>query len=237
MNHNAIILTSFISQMFEQGYYKLLSSGFKKKVLRPWMKVREIDVIKEILERLKPGKCLEWGAGYSTLFYPKYISPDAEWISIEHEKEWFLNINEMNRRGNVSIHHVAPNNYPWTDQLGDGAYSDLTDYIQFPEKFGRFDFILVDGRARVECIKKASELLSDHGIVILHDANRKNYEESWKNYRYQALFRDYRDTVGGFWIGSQKVDINSLIDIDFQMGLWKMYEDNGKTGIGNMLRI
>ncbi len=237
MKRNALTVTSFISQMCEQSYYKLLSSGFKKKVMRPWMKVREIDIIKEILKTHKPMKCLEWGAGYSTLYYPKYLGPNAEWISIEHEKDWFLNINKMNTRGNVRIHHVAPNRYPWTDPLGDGAYADLTDYIEFPEKLGRFDFILVDGRARVECIKKGSELLSDHGIVILHDANRKNYEEPWKNYRYQALFRDYRDIVGGFWIGSQKVDLRSLIDIDFHMGIWKMYEEIGKTSIGNTLRI
>ena len=58
-------------------------------VPKPWMKYREIEIIEEIIKNLKPKKCLEWGAGYSTLYFPRLLDSDAKWISIEHEKEWF----------------------------------------------------------------------------------------------------------------------------------------------------
>lgn len=231
------VSANFISQMFEQSYYKLVSAVFKKVVLRPWMKVREIELIKSILEQHKPQQCLEWGAGFSTLYYPKYLGTTAKWISIEHEKDWYLKIKDMNTRENVNVHFIAPNHYPWTDSLGDGSYSDLTDYIKYPDTLGHFDFILIDGRARVECIKKASELLSPRGIVVLHDANRKMYEEPWKSYRFQALFRDSREIVGGLWIGSQNVDINTLLDVNGQLKLWNIYRKIGSTRIGSMLRL
>jgi hypothetical protein len=57
-------------------------------VLKPWMKEREVDIIEEILSKLQPRNSLEWGAGYSTTYFTKFLQKDAKWTSIEHNKDW-----------------------------------------------------------------------------------------------------------------------------------------------------
>jgi len=41
----------------------------------------------------------------------------------------------------------------------------------------RFDIIIVDGRDRVNCCKQAVDALSDKGVVVLDDSERKDYSD------------------------------------------------------------
>ena len=171
---------------------------------------KEIEVIKKILTELHPQRCLEWGSGYSTLYFPKFLTENAKWISIEHSREWANRIKRMNRNSGVEVFYVPPNHYPWSDVNQDGSYSDLKDYIEFPRKFGNFDFILVDGRARKDCLTVAYDIISDGGVVILHDAERKYYHEPFKLYKYQRLFPGGQKGIRDLWIGSKKLNIKKL---------------------------
>jgi len=121
--------------------------------VKPWMRHKEIDIIVELIKKKKPKYCLEWGAGYSTVYFPRFLNDNALWISVEHDEKWANRIRYMIRRPNIKIYYVPPNNYPWTDEYNDGTYADLKDYVDFPKKLGmKFDFILVDGRARKDCL-------------------------------------------------------------------------------------
>ena len=51
----------------------------------------------------------------------------------------------------------------------------------------RYDFILVDGACRIECLQTASKLLSERGIVVLHDAGRNIYHPGWKAFPHHEL--------------------------------------------------
>jgi hypothetical protein len=144
----------------------------------------------------------------------------GEWISVEHNEEWAAGINGMNTNERVHINFVKPNRYPWTDKYNDGAYSDLKEYVNFPK--GKFDFILVDGRARKDCLVKANRIVRSKGVVVLHDANRKHYHGSFKLYKHRLLFEDSRRN-GGLWIGSNGSDIGALLDIEKHKAIWKMY--------------
>jgi hypothetical protein len=85
----------------------------------------------------------------------------------------------------------------------------------------RFDFILVDGRARKDCLICALDLLNIGGIIVLHDANRKYYPDPCKLYRYQVLFTDHRKDAGGLWIGSRDLDINTVLDVKKHREIWQ----------------
>jgi len=207
--------------------YKFLEK-IGKPIIKPWMRYREIEIIEEILRNLKPRKCLEWGAGYSTIRFPKILERNAKWISIEHEHEWFLKIQD-NKNSNTALFYIPPNKFPWTDEFGDGCYSDLKDYIEFPRRFGKFDFVLIDGRARADCLVESYELVKDFGVVVLHDANRKHYHQNFQLYQYQVLFKDYRQDEGGLWIGSKGVDIRQIFDVDKHKNLWKNVSRFGKA--------
>jgi len=207
-----------------QEYRDFVLRRLGLKRIRPWMKYKEIEIIKEILINLKPRKCLEWGAGYSTLYFPRFT--DCEWIAIEHDEEWFKKLKDLiNRDPRVRIYFVPPNNYPWSDPYGDGGYEDLRDYIEFPGKLGKFDFILIDGRARRYCLIKAYEVLNDYGVVVLHDANREYYHEPFKLYQEQILFNDYRKGEGGLWIGSKKLKISTVLDIEKHIKIWEFINE------------
>ena len=205
-----ISIGAILAQIYKEYRAKILAGAFNKTIAKPWMKYREIEIIEEILKNLQPQKVLEWGAGYSTLYFPKILTENAMWISVEHDKEWAAKIKNANRNRRVEIFQVQPNHFPWTDEFGDGAYSDLTNYVEFPSKFGKFDFILIDGRARKNCVVKAHELAKDEGVVVLHDATREYYHEPFKLYKYQVLFADYRQDGSGLWVGSKGINIRSF---------------------------
>jgi len=223
---------SIVFELIKHGYKEyrdLLYEKITGKVIpKPWMKYREIEIIEEILKKLKPKRCLEWGAGYSTLYFPRFLDSNAKWISIEHEKEWFERIKSLNKDSRVEIYLIYPNKYPWSDEYGDGDYSDLKDYVEYPSKFGKFDFILIDGRARKYCLIKAHELLSDKGVVVLHDANRTYYHEPFKLFNHSLLFTDYREGLCCVWISSKKLKLENVIDVEKHAKFWKIISIFGR---------
>jgi len=188
----------------------------------PYMVAKEIFIIEQIIKRHKPGNCLEWGSGYSTLFFSRFLTKEAKWYSIEHDKKWYEEIRpKISVLKNVELALVEPDHQPWTDKQGDGSYDDMRSYILYPkEKLlaggegmeagkggplakGKFDFILVDGRARKHCLEQAGGLLSEKGILVLHDANRKHYLEGrTKKWEHEHLFTDERTDAGGLLIAS-----------------------------------
>lgn len=208
-----------ISTAYREYRDKILKNVFKIDIIKPYMNYKETAIIMEVLKLLQPKQCLEWGSGFSTLCFPKFLNKDARWLSIEHDKDWYLKIKGMNEKPNVWLRHVSPSHYPWTDEYGDGNHSDLKDYIDFPSRFGKFDFILIDGRARKWCLNKCNELIEHKGVIILHDANRDYYHEPFRLYRHQILFRDYRKDAGGLWIGSQGLKLEDLISVKY-FKLW-----------------
>lgn len=193
----------------------------------------EIEVIKELLLCLQPRNCLEWGAGYSDIYFPKFVNKYAKWYSIEHDVKWFNEINAINRKKNVNMFLVQPNHFPWTDEHSDGSYSDLSDYIEFPFHLGKFDFILIDGRARKDCLVKCFNLINDKGIIVLHDAERKYYHEPFAMYRYQVMLSDYNYGNSGsmLWIGSKTLDVTDIINNSKFRKLWKAYNKLGRISI------
>jgi predicted O-methyltransferase YrrM len=205
-------------------YYKEFRDYIKKVLaghpVKPYMRNKEIAIIVELLERKKPKYCLEYGAGYSTYYFPKYLNEDALWISIEHDEYWANTIKHI-IGVNTKIYHIPPNNYP-LDEHNDGSYVDLKDYVEFPRSLGMsFDFILVDGRARKDCLTCAFDLLNSCGVVVLHDANRKYYLDPCKLYKYQVLFTDHREDAGGLWIGSKDLDISTVLDVKKHRAIWQ----------------
>src|SRR5690606_16971409 len=132
---------------------------------KPFMKNKELDIIREVLLNIRPKKCLEWGSGYSSLIFPELVDPDL-WLAIEHDRDWAKEIGDKNKHKNVKIAFVAPEIPGWNnreDWKKDGTYSEFKSYIEYPSAQAPYDFIMIDGRARVDCLKKSSEIIDNHG--------------------------------------------------------------------------
>ena len=228
---------SFFSQVFRQYKDKLLEKSLGRNANKPWMKYREIELISDILQTLKPERCLEWGAGYSTIFFPHRAGDNVQWLSVEHDEEWANSIKSTNPHNAVRIQHVMADNPLWSKSSQDGTYTDFRKYIEFPAPFGPFDFVLVDGRARSACLHFAEGILSERSVVVLHDANRLDYKDGCLSYRYQTIFTDYRSTIGGIWVGSNSLELSTLLNIEAHRKLWRIYSSLDTFNVGKTMHI
>jgi len=207
--------------------------GTKRKLLKffglrsndPYMKYKEINFFKELLSNVRPKKCLEYGCGTSTLYYMNYLPADSHWTSIEHHKAWFNKISKEISRPNLSLHFVDIER-----QSSEEPNEDV--YASFPLPFGKFDFILVDGIRRENCIEMAPLLLEKGGILVVHDSNRHQYHEHIKKFRYWFILEDFRKSAGGLGVASNDVDVAMAVNLSSHVSLWKM-----DTAISNFFKF
>lgn len=234
---NRSVYNLLLSQIFDDVRFKFSKKVLRKKIDVPWMRYREIDFITNLIKNIKPDSCLEWGAGLSTTFFTKYIPEHSKWLSVEHDEEWSKAVDSKINAPNISIVLKTANYEPedgiYTSgtytQDNDGTYRDFKNYIEFPEEQSPFDFILIDGRAREQCLIKAKDYLSEEGIVLLHDANRTYYHNAFKHYKFGEAFLDHRNDAGGIWIGKNgQRPLSDYIDVDTYSKLWKLYSAVGR---------
>ncbi len=126
--------------------------GFRPKL--PWIAYSAIKAIKKQIN--KDSLVLEFGSGMSTLWFQERVK---HIFSVEDNKEWFEKINSIIlRKKIINI-----------------TYKNLTlkDYFTFMADSGlKFDFVLVDGSYRDECVKHSLPLLKDSGILYLDNSDK-----------------------------------------------------------------
>lgn len=132
---------------------------------RPMMAESEIKIIDDLLKVYKPKHCLEWGSGNSTIYFPRKHKFIKSWLAIEH-------------------------NGHYVDFIG-GQIPDNANVIWVPEdewyvdsvKHSRmFNFIFIDGLHRERCLEIAKDIITQSGIILLHDSGRQDYQEFIKKY-------------------------------------------------------
>jgi len=126
-----------------------------------WSKIEE-------MVKAKPGcMFLEWGSGYSTVELCKL---DVNIVSVEHDFGWFVNIVDLIDQDKVEYNCNATKD----------------DYINVPDL--EYDFILVDGVHRKECMERVKDL--NWKVLMLHDAERSEYKpmmDMFKGYKQEML--------------------------------------------------
>ncbi len=104
----------------------------------------------------------EFGCGYSTRFFSKYLRSVT---SVEHDRSWYSRM-KPDLPDNVNLLFVP--------------YHPNADYCRTPQTVrNSFDVILVDGRDRVNCVKRSFHSLTDIGVIILDDSQRREYAEAF----------------------------------------------------------
>ena len=142
--------------------YELLHPGY------PWLTPKGNALL---IRWLSPHmKGFEWGSGRSTLFFSIRV---RHLVSIEHDAYWFKRVNSaLKQKGirNVDyrfvppLKNVEPTGINWSVVWPGYKYLQMppsrTQFVNyfnainnFPDN--HFDFILVDGRARVPCMLNA----------------------------------------------------------------------------------
>ena len=164
-------------------------------MLKPHMHAIEFSQLVAALTALRPKTMLEWGAGGGTKAILEACPSIEKYVSVEHDAKWYDVVRAGIDDPRLSLHLVepaepeppAPRIYLQSgkrNQWRRRAESDealFRNYINFPATLDMaFDTILVDGRARNFCLKAGKKLLQSGGIIILHDAQRKEYQQTLK---------------------------------------------------------
>ena len=122
----------------------------------PWISYSAIGLLSERLS--SSHTVLEFGAGYSTLFFGERA---RRVVSIEHDAGWIAWVRERIPR-NVEL--VPTQRGPAAVYCAPLAGLDES-----------FDVILVDGRHRNETLEKALDHLNPKGVILLDDSHRPCY--------------------------------------------------------------
>lgn len=152
----------------------------------PWTSQTSIRIFKVLLNKEMTG--FEYGSGNSTIFFAQRLK---HLTSIEHQQQWYeIVVKRMKalKISNVDYQFIPPEKSmaPIDDTLLQSLGSLEKDFhvrSEYQEYFTRiaryphnhFDFILVDGRARVECAMLAIPRLKPGGIFVLDNSDRMRY--------------------------------------------------------------
>ncbi|WP_078381386.1 O-methyltransferase [Sutcliffiella halmapala] len=122
------------------------------------------NTLRKWLREIKPKKILEYGPGYSTKIMLQEC-PDAQITSIEHHIKWYEKAKkQFGKKINLVFEKTS------------GYKSHYACWPLMQNKVPEYDLIFIDGRRRVECLAVGLEVLNTNGVIILHDAERKEYQ-------------------------------------------------------------
>jgi len=153
-----------------------LEAGF------PWINYTVIQFLHHFINPKM--RILEFGAGGSSIFF---LNRKVNLFSIEHEGVW---INKVNKKVSSSNFARWSPNLVSADGI-DSSVPNVDDYLAPLKKIsnGSMDLVFVDGRHRVESIRRSINLLKDGGIIILDNSDRPQYEDAFKILRDWSLVK------------------------------------------------
>ena len=147
-----------------------------------WMSKFEVIFLKKHLKNNQ--KVLEWGCGSSTISISKLVK---EVHSIEHNKDWYDNINSKISNTNVNLYLCEPDN-EYIEGGHCGTFQQFETYIKKPLELGRFDLIFIDGRARIECSKICKDISHKDTLIFIHDYRGRYDVENYKEIEHHLTF-------------------------------------------------
>jgi len=160
----------------------------------PWLSQGSILFLKSTLDKNMQG--LEYGSGKSTIFFSARI---GHLISVEHDKNWFNLVNKKlddQEIKNVKYVLLEPKNIESKKEIEIRNQNDFLEELTNSKSYYGFaldlkdqslDFIIIDGRARVECCSRAIPKLKNGGFFVLDNSERLRYKpvhdmlRDWKN--------------------------------------------------------
>jgi len=115
---------------------------------------------------------LEWGSGCSTLLFQEIARKrGGRVLTLDHTPDYLESLStELD---------PAVTRWECLDLIGSskGQRDPGLNYGTFPLGVDQtFDFILIDGRRRVECSVTAHSVSSPHTVTVLHDYRRERYQ-------------------------------------------------------------
>lgn len=185
-------------QMKMAGGGSLSARRSQVKKSEIWMGDIEVELVIRRMNNVRT--YLEWGSGGSTTNFPRFARRRA--VSIEHDPQWCARMKRKLRDLKIKVELRCVLKERLTSRPfvanSDGTYLEFRKYVDEIEKIGepQWDFVLIDGRARVDAAIKVLSFLGNHSHVVLHDALRIDYNDT-SSYRPVLDYYDVIDRTGG----------------------------------------
>jgi hypothetical protein len=144
----------------------------------PWWTYDAVDAVDAFLASRVNARVFEYGSGASTVWLARR---SGEVHSVEHDREWAELLRpRLASFSNVTLHEVeaVSSSAPRAPSGRRGSkHLDFTDYVSTIEQVGgRFDLVVIDGRARTSCLAAAARQISPDGLVVLDNSRRRRYQ-------------------------------------------------------------
>lgn len=150
----------------------------------PWMTYEAIAWLDSVLESNM--KVFEWGSGGSTFFFADRVQCV---FTVEHDQDWFSNVKlELEDEGvgnvDISLHPAemaSPENLEFQPSLPHFSGLSFRSYARAIDKYpdNSFDMVVVDGRARIACARRAIGKIKPGGYLLVDNMERQEYQPIW----------------------------------------------------------
>lgn len=195
---------------------KLKYKNYRRKGDLPWLSPTSIEFFKGYLNDSLVG--CEFGSGMSTLFFAKQVK---HFVSVEHYKPWHeivtkkLSDNKISNVDYLFIDKQEPTSpktstetFPGIEGMDSYDYrKDFINYFSALDSYEdeSFDFIIVDGRARPECVFATIAKLKPNGFMILDNSERDRYNIVFENLKSWEMINTTNGlTNTTFWVKPRK---------------------------------
>jgi precorrin-6B methylase 2 len=147
----------------------------------PWITYRAIRYLDKVIT--KDSRIFEYGSGGSSLYFALRAKSI---VSIEHNKDWYKKITQTLKEYKVNNCQIKLVEGLLTKDIHNPYLSLTQSNFEF-EKYvnsigdysdGHFDLVIVDGRSRVQCVKKSYKKVRSGGMILLDNSERKDYLEA-----------------------------------------------------------
>lgn len=151
----------------------------------PWWSFGAIDQVEAwIRQRAGKVRAFEYGSGASTLWLARRCE---QVISVEHDAAFAERIRPLLPADRVRFHLVEPRRGAVNASCRSGRKGyedcDFTDYVHQVESHGPIDLLVVDGRARADCLKVAAQHVRPGGLIVFDNSDRARYQEALRAFQ------------------------------------------------------
>jgi len=137
---------------------------------QPWWPYAMVDYLDSVLPHHP--RVFEYGGGGSSLWL---CDRGASVTIVEHEPGWSKKLQEI-LPPSAEVVLIPPNEHGHIASSAQSGYFD--QYVKSVDSHpdGSFDLVIVDGRARVDCVFRAKMKLKIGGYLLLDDSDRARYQ-------------------------------------------------------------
>lgn len=176
---------------------------------KPLITFKSYEFLEEILN--SDMVVFEFGSGGSTLYFSTKVK---KVISVEHDEIWFNKLNskiDNKHINNIDLTFAPPqkNDIPKVISNSDDRYLgyDYFNYVNsintYPDSY--FDFIVVDGRARVECLNASIKKLKAGGYLLFDNSNRERYKSILHTIEHYCICKGIGPVISSMMFSETKI--------------------------------